>query len=415
MSSYRVVDDPDSVDYTTMVCWKTTDGIFYEIPKEYFRGKSSSVRKSLNLTEPFSTPLDNATFQPFVVLLEKSAILSVKVEDDGKTETENAWMRALDKRQLKFVRQFLNISTWGGKSVPFYEEKHPKIKDVVWVKIVQVNDTSAVVQLQEYGLCDGTIPYTEVTRRRVRSIGKFIKVGKCEAAQVIRLDEVKGYIDLSKKQVTPAEAKACEARFRKGNDVRSIVCHVADACGIEPLEAMKMIAYPLYRRQPGKHAFDWLKELHDTKDVDGILGPLNIPKRVVDCLMENLQRTLRLRVLTLAAQLDISCTSPDGVTQIRDVLLLGRNFGKGQELDISVIIIGPPLYDLRIRTDLREDGLAFLTAAISAMTIEMAKRGGILKVTKEPYVMGEDGSKEKEVDEVSEDEEEDTEEKGQDS
>lgn len=69
-------------------------------------------------------------------------------------------------------------------------------------------------------------------------MGKFIRIGRSEALQVIRMDKEKGYIDLSRKQVTPKEAKACEANFHKGSDVRSIVCRVADECDINPLKAM---------------------------------------------------------------------------------------------------------------------------------------------------------------------------------
>lgn len=405
MSSYRIVEHPETVDYSMKACCKTTDGVFFEVPKEYFRTNSSFTRKIVGMTEPLSTQLDKDQFEFFASLLEKASLLSVKVvEEASKNNSVNEWMRGLDKRQLKFVRQCLDVSLWEGKNVPFYEEKLPKINDIVWVKVTQVNETSATAQLLEYGQCEGTIAYTEVTRRRVRSIGKFIKVGKTEAAQVIRMDEVKGYIDLSKKQVTSAESKACEGRFRKGSDVRSIVTHVAEECNISPADAMSMIAYPLYRREPGKHAYTWLKELHETKNVDGILGPLNLPKNVIQSLMDCLQKALRLRVLTLAAQVDLTCTAPDGVFHIRDVLSLGKSFSKGSDLEISIIIIGPPLYDLRIRTDNREDGLALLTDAIVAMQIELAKRGGVLKTTKEPYVMGEEDAGQQNADgDISED------------
>lgn len=391
MTSYSIVENPETVDYNSKVCCKTTDDVYYEVPKEYFRTNSSFTRKCMTMVEPLATPLDKEQFEFFASLLEKATLLSVKVVDEAsKNNSVNEWMRLLDKRQLKFVRQCLDVSLWEGKNVPFYEEKLPQIGDIVWVKITQVNDTSAGAQLLEYGQCEGTIPYTEVTRRRVRSIGKFIKVGKTEAAQVIRMDEVKGYIDLSKKQVTSAETKACEGRYRKGSDVRSIVCHVAEECNLTPTDAMVMIAYPLYRREPGKHAYSWLKELNDSKDVEGILGPLNLQKNVIKSLMEGLQKAFRHRVLTLAANVDLTCTAPDGVSHIRDVLLLGKSFSKESELEISIIIIGPPYYDLRIRTDLREEGLALLYDAITAMQIELAKRGGVLKVAKEPYVMGED-------------------------
>ena len=59
----------------------------------------------------------------------------------------------------------------------------------------------ALLQLMEYNNIEGMIPLTELSRRRIRSVNKHIRVGKTEIVQVFRLDEDKGYIDLSKKKV----------------------------------------------------------------------------------------------------------------------------------------------------------------------------------------------------------------------
>lgn len=395
MAAYGVVESPDNVNYSIKCCCKTTDDIYYEVPKEYFRLNQNLARRKLMLAEPFQIPLDSKTFEPLLKLLEKAALLSaaaVEEEAKGKESERPEWMRALNKRQTKFVDGCLGIESWDGKDVNLYEESLPQINQVVWVKVIGVNDTSAVVQLLEYGKREGIIPYTEVTRGRIRSMGKFIKVGRSEAAQVIRIDADKGYIDLSKKQVMRAEAKACEAHFRKGREVRSIICHVAEECGMSAVDAMEKIAFPLYRREPGKHAWNWLYELNLSQDVDGILGPLNLPQNVVETLMVDLRNAMRLKVLTLQAEVDITCFECDGVEAIRDVLLIGRNYGEGKEprIPLSVTIIGPPKYGLRARTDMKEEGLQLMKEAIEAMKIEMAKRGGSLKVIVPPQAIGDD-------------------------
>ena len=46
----------------------------------------------------------------------------------------------------------------------------------------------------------GLILSTEVTRKRVKSVNKFMKLGKQETMMVIRVDKEKRYIDLSKKK-----------------------------------------------------------------------------------------------------------------------------------------------------------------------------------------------------------------------
>ena len=49
-----------------------------------------------------------------------------------------------------------------------------------------------------------------------RSINKLIRVGRTEPVVVIRVDKDKGYIDLSKRRVTPEDMERCTETFSKG-------------------------------------------------------------------------------------------------------------------------------------------------------------------------------------------------------
>ena len=53
----------------------------------------------------------------------------------------------------------------------------------------------------EYDDLYGMILPTEVSSKRIKSINKYLKLGKQEIMMVIRTDKEKGYIDLSKKTV----------------------------------------------------------------------------------------------------------------------------------------------------------------------------------------------------------------------
>eukprot|EP00894_Picocystis_sp_ML_P002522 jgi/Pico_ML_1/53039/g3659.t1 len=57
----------------------------------------------------------------------------------------------------------------------------------------------AYVSLLEYNNIEGMILLSELSRRRIRSINKLIKVGRQEPVMVLRVDTEKGYIDLSKR------------------------------------------------------------------------------------------------------------------------------------------------------------------------------------------------------------------------
>ena len=89
---------------------------------------------------------------------------------------------------------------------------------------------------------------SELSRRRIRSVQKLIRVGRNEVVVVLRVDKEKGlfpirstffelrscfnhlplgYIDLSKRRVSPEDIVKCEERYMKSKTVSSILRHVA--------------------------------------------------------------------------------------------------------------------------------------------------------------------------------------------
>jgi translation initiation factor 2 subunit 1 len=74
---------------------------------------------------------------------------------------------------------------------------------------------------------------------------------------VLRVDKDKGYIDLSKRRVSPEDMAAAEDKFNKSKMVHSIMRHVAETTGSNLEELYKNIAWPLYRKYG--HAFEAFK------------------------------------------------------------------------------------------------------------------------------------------------------------
>jgi translation initiation factor 2 alpha subunit (eIF-2alpha) len=88
---------------------------------------------------------------------------------------------------------------------------------------------------------DGMILLSELSRRRIRSIQKLIRVGRNEVVVVLRVDKDKGYIDLSKRRVSPEDIVKCEERYNKSKMVHSIMRHVAEKTQV-PIEEEERFA-----------------------------------------------------------------------------------------------------------------------------------------------------------------------------
>jgi translation initiation factor 2 alpha subunit (eIF-2alpha) len=105
-----------------------------------------------------------------------------------------------------FCLQFAGIvciaSAMAGNSIPlscrFYKEKYPEIDDVVMVNVRRIQEMGAYVGLLEYDDIEGMILLSELSRRRIRSVNKLIRIDKTEPVIVIRVDKEKGnYLKLN--------------------------------------------------------------------------------------------------------------------------------------------------------------------------------------------------------------------------
>ena len=73
----------------------------------------------------------------------------------------------------------------------FYEGRFPEVDDVVMVNVRSIAEMGAYVTLLEYNNIDGMILLSELSRRRIRSINKLIRVGRNECVVVLRVDKEK--------------------------------------------------------------------------------------------------------------------------------------------------------------------------------------------------------------------------------
>lgn len=64
-----------------------------------------------------------------------------------------------------------------------------------------VNEEGAYVRLLEYNNREALILASNTTRKRVKNVKKLLRVGTQDYMQVISVDPVGGFIDLSKRTV----------------------------------------------------------------------------------------------------------------------------------------------------------------------------------------------------------------------
>ena len=144
-----------------------------------------------------------------------------------------------------------------GTDLSFSKYVMPGINNsLLQTEITKVNENGAYAVLLEYENMEGYLLSTEVTKKRVKLVNKYMKVGKQEPMMVIRVDHEKRYIDLSKKKVLAADAASTEIHFKKAKMVHNILKQMAVKIGPECtlLSLYEKFGWDLYDKYG--HAFD---------------------------------------------------------------------------------------------------------------------------------------------------------------
>ncbi|XP_018787227.1 PREDICTED: eukaryotic translation initiation factor 2 subunit 1 [Bactrocera latifrons] len=270
----------------------------------------------------------------------------------------------------------------------FYSEKYPEVEDVVMVNVLSIAEMGAYVHLLEYNNIEGMILLSELSRRRIRSINKLIRVGKTEPVVVIRVDKEKGYIDLSKRRVSAEDVEKCSERFAKAKAVNSLLRHVADILEYDSSEKLEELylktAWHFEKKYNNKTvAYDIFKQSVTDPSVFDECG---LDENTKEVLLNNIKRKLVSPTVKIRADIECSCYGYEGIDAVKAALKTGLDLST-EELPVRINLIAPPLYVMTTSTTKKAEGLKALEVAIENIRNKIIESEGEFKVIMPPKLV----------------------------
>ncbi|KAK0527103.1 hypothetical protein OC835_005086 [Tilletia horrida] len=301
----------------------------------------------------------------------------------------------------------------------YFEKTLPDAEEIVMCQVLQIAEMGAYVKLLEYDGAEGMILLSELSRRRIRSIQKLIRVGRNEVVVVLRVDKEKGYIDLSKRRVTPEDVVKCEERFNKSKAVHSILSHVAGKLDLDLESLYRQYSWPLDKKYG--HAYDAYKiaitepdrifgELRAAAEAgyateDGADGSSSsaaagssgqigkgsgqaLDEKVLKEVQANIARRLTPQPVKIRADVEVTCFRYDGIDAIRAALEAAEALST-EAIPIKVKLVAPPLYVVTTQTTDKSGGLTLLEQAIESVGEKIRGAGGDLNIKMKPKAVSE--------------------------
>jgi translation initiation factor 2 subunit 1 len=269
-----------------------------------------------------------------------------------------------------------------------YESVFPEPDDVVVVLVKEIQEMGAYVHLLEYNNCEGMIMLSELSRRRIRSVNKLLKVGQQEYAAVVRVDSEKGYIDLSKRRVAKEDFDKITEKWSKSRTVHSIVRHVAETLGADMEDLYARWGWPLYTRY--SHAYDGLRMA--VNDPDTVLAGLDIrPEERVE-LLKNVERRLTPQAVKLRADIEVTCFQFEGIDAVKYALAAGEATST-KECPVKIKLVAPPLYVVSTAALTKVTGIAALNLALEKVKEAITSKNGKYVCKVEPRTVSDKDEK----------------------
>ena len=256
----------------------------------------------------------------------------------------------------------------------FKKQGFPEEGDLVLCTVTSVQFHSVFVDIEEYGK-GGMIHISEVSPGRIRNIRDFVKEGKKIVCKVLRINEEKGYIDLSLRRVNESEKRRKIDDVKKEQNAEKIVEIAAGKIGIKTEQLYGEISGKIIKNYASLHGF-----FEDALKDEKLLESLEIDKKHLNIIDETIKQRIKPAEVEIKGKLKITTFATNGIEIVKESLKKAEDAGKGK---VSINYLGSGLYRFMIKApDYKEAEKLMKNATESAISF-VAKNNGNAEFTRE--------------------------------
>ena len=250
----------------------------------------------------------------------------------------------------------------------FRKPGFPEESELVLCTVTSVQYHSVFVDIEEYAK-SGMIHISEVSPGRIRNIRDFVKEGKKIVCKVLRINEEKGYIDLSLRRVNESEKRRKIDDIKKEQNAEKIVEIAAGKIGIKTEELYKGIIEKTTKDYPTLHEF-----FENAAKNESILENLELDKKQLKIIEDTVKQRIKPSEVEIMGKLKITTYAPDGIDIIKQALKKAENATKNR---ININYLGSGFYRFMVKAPDYKEAEKLMKAATEGVIDFIVKNSGI--------------------------------------
>jgi len=249
----------------------------------------------------------------------------------------------------------------------------PEESELVLCTVTSVQYHSVFVDIDEYGK-SGLIHISEVSPGRIRNIRDFVKEGKKVVCKVLRINQEKGYIDLSLRRVNESEKRRKINEIKKEQNAEKVIEIAAGKIGIKTEELYKEVSEKI-TGYGSLHAF-----FEQAAKDESVLESLAIDKKRLKIIGDTVKQRIKPTEVEIAGKLKITTYAPNGIAIIKESLKKAGDASNGR---ISIIYLGSGLYRFMVKADEYKEAEKLLKNATESAISHVTKHAGVAEFARE--------------------------------
>lgn len=216
-------------------------------------------------------------------------------------------------------------------------EEYPVEGELVVGKVETINPNSVFIRLDEYDKL-GMIHISEIAKKWVRDVRKWVRVGQIVVCEVLHADHES--IALSLKRVSPERKSRRMLRWKRDKKGEKFLLEVAKRQKVSPEQMYDEVGYIIQENfRDMLHAFELALDGAD------VLKKKGIPSKWAIAIATFARKKLKKKVTVLRGVLHLRSTAPDGIGEIRRFLKQIQAHG------IEVSYVSAPKYAINLSTE----------------------------------------------------------------
>ncbi len=249
----------------------------------------------------------------------------------------------------------------------------PEESELVLCTVTSVQYHSVFVDIDEYGK-SGLIHISEVSPGRIRNIRDFVREGKKVVCKVLRINEEKGYIDLSLRRVNESEKRRKINEIKKEQTAEKVIEIAAGKIGIKTEDLYRELSEKIIS-YGSLHAF-----FEEAVKDESVLESLATDKKHLKIIGETIKQRIKTTEVEVKGKLKIITYAPNGIDTIRESLKKAEDASNGR---IIISYLGSGLYRFMVKADEYKEAEKLLKNAAESAISHAIKHAGIAEFTRD--------------------------------